>query len=118
MCTGKYPNCTCRERNHLFSAYINQCYPDCFEPSKTLLEFDMTKCAERYGYAGRPCPPNSIGISPDCKCFGGKTFVPYGWGCFDISVFAFGIQNCQNREQKFPQCEVSIDRKVLITLIG
>lgn len=78
----------------------------------------MTRCAERYGYSGRLCPPDSFGVSPDCKCFSDKTFVPYGWGCFETNIFAFGVQKCPDKEQKFPQCEVSIDRKVLITLIG
>lgn len=63
----------------------------------------MIPCVERYGYTGRSCPPDSIGISPDCKCFGDKTFVHFRWGCFEANIFAFGIPKCPDREQKFSQ---------------
>ncbi|XP_037033965.1 uncharacterized protein LOC119072778 [Bradysia coprophila] len=116
---GKYPNCTCNERDHLFSAYRNFCYPDCLEPSITGLEFNMTNCVNRYAYPGRQCPPNSIGTSPNCKCIeDGKTFYTYGWGCHDIGDIAFGLQYCPNKREKWPQCSVSIDPKVTLSLIG
>ncbi len=118
LLSGKFPNCTCNEQSHLFSSFMNLCYPDCFEPLRTALEFNMTSCVERYAVSGRECPPDSIGISPDCKCFENKSFIPYGWGCYDSSIFAFGSQNCPNKDQKFPQCDLSIDMKVLITLLG
>lgn len=127
---GVYPKCECNDEK-IFSAYINECYIECGGNSTGLhpdctcdneedfyYDADLKSCES---IIGRPCPEDSIGIGPDCLCVNEKhVFILSLWECdYEYLGSIYSPEtNCPNRAQKWPQCEVSIDRKVLITLIG
>lgn len=127
---GVYPNCECNDEQ-IFSAYINKCYVECGENSTGLhphcicdneddfyYDVDSKKCES---IIGRPCPEDSIGIGPDCLCINeSQVFLLSLWECHYEYLGSLFMPDttCPNRAQKWPQCDVSIDQKVLITLIG
>lgn len=127
---GVYPDCECSQNEFIFSAYINQCYIECPEDSDGIHPY--CRCNEREFYyhleekvckinIGRQCPKESIGIGPDCLCIRNDyIFDRYKWGCYNVkSTFAHpAVSNCPDSSQKWPQCDVSIDRNALLSLVG
>lgn len=104
---GKYPNCECHSRDHIYDRKSNQCevpcenghdiYPNCDCGNELKFYFDIkTRKCQPYATPDRPCPPTAVGStavgsSPDCHCLQyGSFFIPYGWGCFnDKNVFIY-----------------------------
>lgn len=129
--TGIYPNCECTESEKVFSAYINQCYIECGDDSSTGLHPECI-CDDKNSYydvdtkncksiVGRTCPEDSIGIGPDCLCMNERhVFMVSLWEC-DSEYFGMPYipdSECPDSSQRWPQCSVSIDQKLLTTLIG
>ncbi|XP_055304774.1 uncharacterized protein LOC129569691 [Sitodiplosis mosellana] len=121
---GRFPDCTCTENDHIYSAYINECYiecgngtgihPKCYCGQKFDRAYDVeTRFCKPISYSGRSCPPGSVGIAPDCRCAHGN-FLIYGWGCFHAYVFGPTNFPCD----KWPQCDLGIDRNTLLSLVG
>lgn len=81
-------------------------------------DVDLKKCQS---IVGRACPENSVGIGPDCLCMNEKhVLIMSLWEC-DFEYLGMPFINdseCSDTSQRWPQCDVSIDRNVLITLIG
>lgn len=129
---GRYPNCTCtgQEAGYTFSSYINKCYIECPEDAEDIHPY--CRCNERFYYYNieskfcetiedRKCPAASIGIGPDCLCIKKDyVFNKLLWECYHkFATFAFpSVSNCPDSTQKWPQCDVSIDRNTLLSLIG
>ena len=87
----------CTERDHIYSAYINECYIECGDGTGKHPHchcgkgFDLAYDIEAgmckpIGYEGRPCPPGSLDIDPHCHCVLG-TFEIYDWGCFEHYIY-------------------------------
>lgn len=127
---GVYPECECEQDEHIFSAYINECYIECPEDANGL--HPTCRCNEPSFYydvkerecttnEGRSCPKESIGVGPDCLCMRENyIFNAYHWRCYNKkATFAQSpTSNCPDSSQKWPQCDVSIDRNALLSLIG
>lgn len=118
------------EQEKIFSAYINECYTECGANSTGLhpncvcddddfyYDVDLKICKS---ITGRKCPEDSIGIGPDCLCIRTEhIFFIWRWEC-DTEYLGSPFMpelNCPESGQKWPQCDVAIDQKVLITLVG
>lgn len=98
----------------MFSAYLNDCYipceegvgmhPNCYCGANFNGFYDAeTRKCKSFSYPGRPCPPGSVGVAPNCLCMYGF-FHAFGWGCFTAyasgNLIAFPCDN-------YPQCEIS-----------
>lgn len=128
--TGVYPNCECSDEEYIFSAYINNCYIECPEDAQDIHPY--CRCNEHdYHYdkeqrvcksnVGRKCPKLSIGIGPDCLCMRkSHKFNPSWWECnSDQAVYVQSFASgCPDHSQKWPQCDVSIHRNALLSLVG
>lgn len=121
---GQFPNCTCTEKDYIYSAYINECFiecgngmgihPRCYCGKEFDSIYDVeARFCKPIGYAGRRCPPGSFGIAPNCRCAVGH-FQIYGWGCF----FAYALGPTNYPCDKWPQCDLGIDRNTLLSLVG
>lgn len=126
---GIYPDCECGGENDVFSSYLNQCYVECgvgaiglhpycrCEAPRMYYETDEFTCKSNFG---RECPPQSIGIGPDCLCAEqNKVFFENFWNCYTEGLY-FGQaspSSCPDKSQKYPQCS-GIDRNALLSLIG
>lgn len=129
--SGIYPNCKCELENHIFSAYLNQCYIECGNDSVGLHPRCNCNKPETYyeplefackSNVGRQCPKETtIGTGPDCLCVRkGYIFSTTEWSCQNEN-FTFGyspVQSCPYGANKWPQCPVDIDRNTLLSLIG
>ncbi len=125
---GLYPDCKCDNEKMLFSAYINQCYIECPDNSPEI--HPNCRCYGDYFYdinefgcrsnIGVECPQNSIGIGPDCLCIRrNEKFNSYYWDCVAQGTgFAVLTSYCPDGNGKWPQCEASIERNTLLSLIG
>lgn len=128
---GIYPDCECMNEGHIFSAYINQCYIPC--PGDSTGKHPYCRCDKSDFYydenegvcksnVGRKCPKFSIGTGPNCLCT--KTasiFNIYFWECqHPRPTIKSSIEstNCPDSSQKWPQCDVSIHRNALFSLVG
>lgn len=129
--SGVYPDCKCQDKNVLFSAYINQCYIECTDDSSGI--HPNCQCDGEYFYdvnnftcksnTGRICPRDSIGIGPDCLCMRkNNKFNSVLWNCIDPAASFGGFSgpstSCPDNGGKWPQCEASIERNTLLSLIG
>ncbi|XP_031635844.1 laminin subunit gamma-1-like [Contarinia nasturtii] len=128
--TGIYPECECELENHVFSAYINECYVECGSESIGL--HPRCRC-EKPGFyyvpeeftcksiVGRECPIASIGLGPDCLCVQQKfAFNIVSWRCEieDVHFAHYPSQFCPSGDYRWPQCPVTIDRNALLSLVG
>lgn len=127
---GIYPDCECEAEGHVFSAYINQCYIAC--PENAIGLHPDCRCDDRELYydqdefickslIGRKCPDDSIGVGPLCLCVRKNyIFSKYLWGCYyEKGAFSIPSYNeCSGSNQRWPQCEESIDKNALLSLVG
>lgn len=130
ICSGIYPECECELLDHSYSAYINKCYIECGSDSAGL--YPKCNCDEPRTYydpeefacksnVGRECPKESIGIGPDCLCVDDDfQFLEVSWRCYSKNVtFAYpSMAQCPEGGNKWPQCNVEIDRNTLLSLVG
>lgn len=125
---GIYPNCKCEHQDHIFSAYINECYIECGGDSNGLHpDCDCNELGTYYdpeeficrSNVGRKCPENSIGIGPDCLCIEEDfRFYDSMWSCLRAESAYSSNAQCPEGGNKWPQCNVEIQRNVIISLIG
>ena len=105
---GRHPNCKCEKEGYAYDDYLRYCgklcddgfsiYPNCVCESfyKHFLDKNTLKCMP-FGYADRPCPPNAVGKSPDCRCLQEyHFFIPYGWGCFNEYAMGNATISCKD----------------------
>lgn len=130
LCIGIYPDCECELENHVFSAYINQCYIECGTDSVGLHPFCRCDQAGTYyepeeftckSNIGRECPEDiSIGTGPDCLCVQKDyVFNSLFWSCYFVNAtFAYPSGASCPGGQSWPQCPVEIDRNTLLSLVG
>lgn len=125
--TGFYPNCKCSEEGHKFSAFINECYIAC--PEDSIGKHPQCNCQYEHYYdvndfvcksnTGRKCSLDSIGVGPDCLCILEEhNFNSYYWSCCSAGYFSTASNPCPDNSGKCPQCETSIERNTLLSLIG
>lgn len=130
---GFYPDCKCKDQGFIFSAFINMCYIMCPDNSSGIHPhcncdgeqfYDEFMCKSN---VGRKCPVDSIGIGPDCLCMREKfVFDSFYWSCMQAGVVIVagggggfkGSAACPDNSGKWPQCDASIERNTLISLIG
>lgn len=64
--------------------------------------------------------PNEIGVGPDCLCVRPNyAFIENKWKCVTDKVHYHypATAECPG-EEKWPQCEISIERNALLSLVG
>lgn len=128
--SGIYPNCKYEVDRHEFSAYINECYIACPVNSVRFALHPFCKCSLKYYYDANEfickfidravCPLDSIGVAPDCTCVQENyKFSSDAWVCYlPVDTSEFDENSCPNRYEKWPQCGITIDGRLLETLIG
>lgn len=130
--SGFYPNCECIDKDYTFSAYINECYIECPDDAEDI--HPQCRCYDPNFYydkidricksnIGRKCPQFSIGIGPECLCIEVRyKFDLSSWLCYDetnrISQTIIPIAQCPDAIKKWPQCDDSIQRNALLSLVG
>lgn len=126
---GIYPDCECTNEEHIFSAYINECYVPC--PEDSTGKHPYCRCDQFDFYYDenervcksnleRKCPKFAIGTGPDCLCTKKDyIFNTYFWQCqYRYAAYGAVSANCPDSSQKWPQCDVSIHRNALLSLVG
>ena len=117
---GLFPDCECELENHIYSAYINQCYIECGGGStgqhphckcdKPDTHYEPTEFTCKSNI-GRECPKASIGTGPDCLCVQkDHVFNSESWTCDYGTNFAPGTpqERCPGGG-RWPQCPLDWD---------